>query len=184
MARLLVGDPHANPAPFMGPVIDNDAADHLQEGFLALLMKGGRPIVQLERPSEDLPFLSPALIDVTDVRDRPDDELFGPLLQLIRVPDFDAALIEANNTRYGLAASLIGGSPELYDRFWANSRAGIVNWNKPTSGASSSAPFGGVGLSGNHRPSAYYAADYCAYPVASSEEENARAAIGIGLRQD
>lgn len=184
MARLIVGDPHANPAPFMGPVIDNEAADHLQEGFLGLLMKGGRPIVQMERPAEDLPFLSPALIDVTDVRDRPDDELFGPMLQMIRVPDFDAALIEANNTRYGLSASLIGGSPQLYDRFWANSRAGIVNWNKPTSGASSSAPFGGVGLSGNHRPSAYYAADYCAYPVVSSEEENARAAIGIGLKQD
>lgn len=184
MARLIVADPHANPAPFMGPVIDNEAADHLQEAFLGLLMKGGRPIIQLERPTDDLPFLSPALIDVTDVRDRPDEEMFGPVLQMIRVPDFDAALIEANNTRYGLSASLIGGSPQLYDRFWANSRAGIVNWNKPTSGASSSAPFGGVGLSGNHRPSAYYAADYCAYPVVSSEEENARAAIGVGLRQD
>ena len=184
MARLIVGEPHSAPAPFMGPVIDNEAADQLQESFLALLLKGGRPIVQMERPLEDRPFLHPALLDVTDVKDRPDDELFGPLLQMIRVPDFDAALTEANNTRYGLSASLIGGSPQLYDRFWANSRAGIVNWNKPTNGASSSAPFGGIGLSGNHRPSAYYAADYCAYPVVSSEEENARASIGIGLRQD
>ena len=184
MARLIVGEPHSAPAPFMGPVIDNEAADQLQESFLELLLKGGRPIVQMERPLEDRPFLHPALIDVTDVKERPDIELFGPLLQMIRVPDFDAALIEANNTRYGLSASLIGGSPQLYDRFWANSRAGIVNWNKPTNGASSSAPFGGIGLSGNHRPSAYYAADYCAYPVVSSEEENARASIGIGLRQD
>ena len=184
MARLIVGEPHSAPAPFMGPVIDNEAADQLQESFLELLLKGGRPIVQMERPLEDRPFLHPALIDVTDVKERPDIELFGPLLQMIRVPDFDAALTEANNTRYGLSASLIGGSPQLYDRFWANSRAGIVNWNKPTNGASSSAPFGGIGLSGNHRPSAYYAADYCAYPVVSSEEENARASIGIGLRQD
>lgn len=184
MARLIVGEPHSKPAPFMGPVIDNEAADGLQESFLALLMKGGRPIVQMERPIENRPFLHPALIDVTEVKDRPDIELFGPMLQMIRVPDFDAALMEANNTRYGLSASLIGGSPQLYDRFWANSRAGIVNWNKPTNGASSSAPFGGVGLSGNHRPSAYYAADYCAYPVVSSEEENARGSIGIGLRQD
>ena len=184
MARLIVGEPHSAPAPFMGPVIDNEAADQLQESFLELLLKGGRPIVQMERPLEDRPFLHPALMDVTEVKDRPDIELFGPLLQMIRVPDFDAALIEANNTRYGLSASLIGGSPQLYDRFWANSRAGIVNWNKPTNGASSSAPFGGIGLSGNHRPSAYYAADYCAYPVVSSEEENARASIGIGLRQD
>ncbi len=184
MARLIVAEPHSTPQPFMGPVIDNEAADGLQESFLALLMKGGVPIVQMERPLENRPFLHPSLIDVTDVKDRPDIELFGPMLQLIRVPDFDAALVEANNTRYGLSASLVGGSPQLYDRFWANSRAGIVNWNKPTNGASSAAPFGGIGLSGNHRPSAYYAADYCAYPVVSSEEENARGSIGIGLRQD
>jgi succinylglutamic semialdehyde dehydrogenase len=184
MGRLIVAEPHSVPAPFMGPVIDNEAADGLQESFLALIMRGGRPIVQLERPLDDFPFLSPALIDVTEVKERPDMELFGPLLQMVRVPDFDAALAEANNTRFGLSASLIGGSPELYDRFWANSRAGIVNWNKPTSGASSSAPFGGIGLSGNHRPSAYYAADYCAYPVVSSEEDNPRASIGIGLRHD
>ena len=109
-------------------------------------------------------------------------ELFGPILQVIRATDFDAAIAEANNTRYGLSASLISQTPELYDRFWANARAGIVNWNKPTNGASSAAPFGGIGWSGNHRPSAYYAADYCAYPVVSNEADSARASIGVGLR--
>jgi len=180
--RLIVGDPHANPPPFMGPVIDNDAADRLQEGFLDLMIKGGRPLKHLDRPQPERPFLTPAVIDVTEVRDRPDAELFGPVLQVIRVADFDAALAEANATRYGLAASLVGGSPQLYDRFWANMRAGVVNWNKPTNGAPSNAPFGGIGLSGNHRPSAYYAADYCAYPVTSAEAEQPRASIGIGLR--
>jgi succinylglutamic semialdehyde dehydrogenase len=180
--RLIVAEPHAQPAPFMGPVIDNEAADRLQEGFLDLMIKGGRPLKHLDRPQPDRPFLTPAIIDVTDVRDRPDDELFGPVLQVIRVADFDAALAEANATRYGLAASLVGGSPQLYDRFWANVRAGVVNWNKPTNGAPSNAPFGGIGLSGNHRPSAYYAADYCAYPVTSSEAEQPRASIGLGLR--
>ncbi|MFN3944639.1 MAG: succinylglutamate-semialdehyde dehydrogenase [Allosphingosinicella sp.] len=180
--RLIVDHPHANPAPFMGPVIDNDAADQLQEAFLDLMGKGGRALKRLDRVSDDRPFLTPAVIDVTDVAQRPDVELFGPVLQIIRVPDFDAALAEANATRYGLAASLVGGSPQLYDRFWANTRAGVINWNKPTNGAPSNAPFGGVGLSGNHRPSAYYAADYCAYPVTSSEAESVRASIGVGLR--
>ncbi len=180
--RLILGEPHSDPAPFLGPVIDNRTADGLSEAFLSLMMKGGRPIKHLERPIEGRPFLKPALIDVTDVADRPDEEMFGPILQIIRVPDFEAALIEANNTRYGLSASLIGGSPQLYDQFWANIRAGIVNWNRPTNGASSAAPFGGIGLSGNHRPSAYYAADYCAYPVVSAETEQARASIGVGLR--
>jgi succinylglutamic semialdehyde dehydrogenase len=180
--RLIVGEPHATPAPFMGPVIDNEVADGLEESFLALALKGGQPIKRLERPLPNRPFLTPAIIDVTNVKDRPDIELFGPLLQVIRVETFEDALAEANDTRYGLSASLIGGAPQLYDQFWANIRAGMVNWNRPTNGAPSNAPFGGVGLSGNHRPSAYYAADYCAYPVVSVEDEQARASIGIGLR--
>jgi succinylglutamic semialdehyde dehydrogenase len=179
--RLIVDHPHANPPPFMGPVIDNDAADRLQEAFLELMGKGGRAIRRLDRPDDSRPFLTPALIDVTEIERRPDAELFGPVLQIVRVADFDAAVAEANATRYGLSASLVGGGPELYDRFWSGVRAGIINWNGPTNGAPSKAPFGGIGLSGNHRPSAYYAADYCAYPVTSSEAETARATIGIGL---
>ena len=149
---------------------------------MALMMKGGKPIRRLDRPYDDRPYLTPALIDVTAVKDRPDEELFGPVLQMIRVKDFDAAIDEANNTRFGLAASLIGGTPAMYDNFWANVRAGVINWNKPTNGAPSTAPFGGVGLSGNHRPSAFYAADYAAYPVTSSEAAQPRAKIGEGLR--
>jgi succinylglutamic semialdehyde dehydrogenase len=181
--RLIVDDPHADPQPFMGPVIDNEVADMLTESFVTLMSRGGRPIRHMQRPKPDLPFLTPGLIDVTTMNDRPDIELFGPILQIIRVASFEAAIVEANNTRYGLSASLISQNPKLYDQFWANARAGIVNWNKPTNGASSSAPFGGIGWSGNHRPSAYYAADYCAYPVVSSEAEQARASIGIGLRE-
>ncbi|AJR24963.1 MULTISPECIES: succinylglutamate-semialdehyde dehydrogenase [Sphingobium] len=180
--RLIVDHPHADPAPFMGPVIDNQAADHLTESFLYLMSNGGKPIKHMVRTTKGLPFVTPAIIDVTAMAERPDVELFGPLLQVVRVPDFASAIREANNTRYGLSAALIGGSPEQYNQFWANIRAGIVNWNRPTNGASSSAPFGGVGISGNHRPSAYYAADYCAYPVVSVEIEQPRASIGIGLK--
>ena len=68
-----------------------------------------------------------------------------------------------------IAAGLLSEDETLWKRFLAFARAGIVNWNRPTTGAASTAPFGGIGKSGNHRPSAYYAADYCAYPVASIE---------------
>lgn len=180
--RLIVGDPLAGQQPFMGPVIDNQAADQLMESFLALMTAGGRPLAHMRRLYPDLPFLTPGIIDTTDVPERPDIELFGPLLQVIRVPDLDSAIAEANNTRFGLSASLIGGTPDDYGRFWANIRAGIINWNRPTNGASSAAPFGGIGLSGNHRPAAYYAADYCAYPVASNEMDQPRANIGVGLK--
>ncbi len=182
--RLLIDEPHAEPAPFMGPVIDENAADGLTESFLALMSQGGRPIRHMTRPIKGRPFVSPGIIDVTPLRERPDIELFGPLLQVVRIGSFEAAIDEANNTRFGLSASLIGGTPEQYNEFWANSRAGVVNWNQPTNGASSSAPFGGIGLSGNHRPSAYYAADYCAYPVVSTEAEIPRAMIGVGLRDE
>ena len=181
VSRIIVDEPFADPAPFMGPVIDNMAAEQLVESFLYFLSNGGKAIRHMTRPKDDLPFLSPAIIDTTEMADRPDVELFGPLLQVIKVKDFDAAIKEANRTRFGLSASLIGGSPQDYNRFWANVRAGIINWNRPTNGASSSAPFGGLGLSGNHRPAAFYAADYCAYPVASTEMEQPRATIGVGL---
>ena len=181
--RIIVGAPFDDPTPFMGPVIDNNAADGLTESFLYLLSHGGKAIKHLIRPRDDLPFLSPAIIDISGVNDRPDIELFGPLLQVSQASDLDEAIAEANNTRFGLSASLVGGTPQEYNRFWANVRAGVINWNRPTNGASSAAPFGGVGLSGNHRPSAYYAADYCAYPVASTELEQPRAMIGVGLRE-
>ncbi|WP_374525905.1 succinylglutamate-semialdehyde dehydrogenase [Sphingopyxis sp.] len=180
--RLIVDHPHADPAPYMGPVIDNEAADGLTESFLILMSNGGQVIRHMSRPIEGRPFLTPGIIDVTAMPERPDIELFGPLLQVIRVDSFEAAIAEANNTAFGLSASLIGGTPQLYDQFWANARAGVINWNRPTNGASSAAPFGGIGLSGNHRPSAFYAADYCAYPVASAESDAMRASIGVGLR--
>jgi succinylglutamic semialdehyde dehydrogenase len=110
-------------------------------------------------------------LDVSEVTNLPDEEIFGPLLLIQRAADLDQAIALANKTRYGLAAGLIGGDRSQYEYFRNRIRAGIVNWNRPTIGASSAAPFGGVGDSGNHRPSAFYAADYSAYPVASLEGE-------------
>ncbi|RIV85237.1 succinylglutamate-semialdehyde dehydrogenase [Aurantiacibacter xanthus] len=181
--RIVIGAPFDDPQPFMGPVIDMHTADQLTESFLYLISNGGKAISHMRRPREGLPFVTPALVDVTGMAERPDVELFGPLLQVVRVDDFDAAIAEANNTRFGLSASLVGGDPAQYNRFWANIRAGIVNWNRPTNGASSAAPFGGVGFSGNHRPAAFYAADYCAYPVTSTEMEQPRASVGVGFRE-
>jgi succinylglutamic semialdehyde dehydrogenase len=163
--RLQVGLPAQN--PFIGPLIHRAAAKqvlHVQSRLHAL---GGKSLVEMVPAEPGLPFLRPGIVDVSAVDERPDEEVFGPLLQVIRVASFDQALAEANRTRFGLAAGLIGGSEADWQKFRRRIRAGVVNWNRPTTGASSAAPFGGVGISGNHRPSAYYAADYCAYPVAS-----------------
>lgn len=167
--RLRVGAPTDRPEPFMGPVISDDAADQLLRMQDDLLTRGAVALVAMQRLRTGTALVSPGVVDVTVVADRADEELFGPLLQLVRVPDFDAALREANATQFGLAAGLISDDRTLYERFRDTVRAGILNWNQPLTGASSAAPFGGVGRSGNHRPSAYFAADYCSYPVASIE---------------
>ena len=65
--RLIVGAPFDTPSPFMGPVIDNAAADGLTESFVYLLSNGGRAIKHMARLREDLPFVSPAIIDVTKI---------------------------------------------------------------------------------------------------------------------
>lgn len=167
--KLRVGAYDDTPEPFMGPLISNREAERLLAAQDALIAQGAKAVVAMKRLRENLPFLSPGLLDVTAVKNREDREYFGPLLQIIRVKDVDAAIAEANNTRFGLAAGLVSDDASLYARFISEIRAGVVNWNRPTNGASSALPFGGVGVSGNHRPSAYYAADYCAYPMASME---------------
>lgn len=182
--RIIVDHPHAEPAPYMGPMISNDAADDVTASFLDMMAKGGQIIRPMTRPDPERPFLTPGIIDMTRVAEPTDAEFFGPLLQVYRAESFEEAIELANASRYGLSATLIGGSPSHYDQFWANIRAGVINWNRPTNEIASNAPFGGIGLSGNHRPSAFYAADYCAYPVASAEIDTMRASIGIGLRTD
>lgn len=167
---IKVGAYTEKPEPFMGPLISNLAANHVITAYDLLIHEGAKALVPLNRVFDNLPFLSPALLDVSTVKAHMDEEIFGPLLQLIWVDDFDAALLEANKTAYGLAAGLLCDNEELYHHFLHKIKAGVINWNRPLTGASSSAPFGGLGHSGNHRPSAYYAADYCAYPVASLEE--------------
>lgn len=171
-ASIKVGRFDEQPAPFMGSVISLAAAEHLLKAQEQLLANGAVALLAMSQPLEGAALLTPGILDVSGVAQRPDEEFFGPLLQVIRYGDFDEAVREANATQYGLAAGLLSDSRERFEGFLLDSRAGIVNWNKQLTGAASSAPFGGIGASGNHRPSAYYAADYCAYPVASLESES------------
>nr|WP_314900322.1 succinylglutamate-semialdehyde dehydrogenase [uncultured Deefgea sp.] len=170
-AALKVGAWDAEPQPFMGGVISLAAADALLAAQTNLLAQGAVSLLVMTRIQTGTALLSPGILDVTAVSDLPDEEYFGPLLQVQRYESFNEALVLANRTQFGLAAGLLSDSREQYELFWREARAGIVNWNKPLTGASSAAPFGGIGASGNHRASAYYAADYCAYPVASLEAE-------------
>jgi succinylglutamic semialdehyde dehydrogenase len=168
-SKLVVGPSDAEPQPFMGPVVSSAIAKRLVQAQHDMVAKGGKLLLEMKLLQEGTGFVSAGIVDTTNAAGIPDEEWFGPLLQVIRVADFDAAIKAANNTGYGLASGLLSDDESLWKKYQVLARAGIVNWNRPTTGAASSAPFGGVGKSGNHRPSAYYAADYCAYPVASIE---------------
>ena len=167
---LKVGAYTERPEPFMGPVIRYEhALKHLASQD-KLIKLGGKSLLTMTLLHENTGLLSPGIIDVTDLHELPDEEIFAPFAQIIRYATFDEALERANQTHYGLAAGLISDNHAYYQRFYETIHAGLINWNKPTTGASSQLPFGGIGYSGNHRPSAYFAADYCAYPVACQEK--------------
>lgn len=175
--QIAVGPATLTPEPFMGPLVNAEAADRAVKFEQGLLAMGARSIVAVKRAGA---VVHPGIVDVTGLSP-PDEELFGPVLQVYRASDFDHALDLANATRFGLAGGLISDDPALWARVKQELRAGVLNWNRPTTGASSALPFGGPGLSGSLRPSAYYAADYAAYPVASQISDKAAAIAAPGL---
>lgn len=158
--RLAVGRWNDEPAPFYSSLISTAAADKVLEAQGRLT---GSPVVACRRSDRSAALLSPGLFETSAGSD---EEIFGPLLQVSFVDTFDQAVAAANATKYGLSAGLLSDNATLWDRFRLQARAGVLTLNRPTTGASSELPFGGVGNSGNHRPSAYFAADYCSYPVA------------------
>ncbi|MBU3002267.1 succinylglutamate-semialdehyde dehydrogenase [Paraglaciecola arctica] len=170
--NIQVGMYDAETQPFMGAMVSKHAASLMVLAQQQLLELGATSLVELKHLDTESGFVSPGIVDVTNIlKDMPDEEHFGPLLKVIRYSDFDQAIDEANNTSFGLSAGLLADNQADYEHFYQRIRAGIVNWNRPITGASGAAPFGGIGDSGNHRASAYYAADYCAFPVASVELE-------------
>lgn len=97
-------------------------------------------------------------------------EIFGPNVAIYKSSDFDETLNMVNSTGYGLVMSLFSKNKSLYEESLLKARVGLLNWNRTTNGASSRLPFGGMGKSGNDRPSADYAIQYCTVPVASLED--------------
>jgi succinylglutamic semialdehyde dehydrogenase len=180
--RLRVGAPLDEPEPYMGALINNTQAEHVLQAQSRLRGLGARSLVEATRLHAELPFLSPGVVDVTAVSGVPDEEVFGALLQVIRVRDLDEAVLVANDTAYGLSAGLLSDRAGHYEYVYPRLKAGILNYNRPLTGAASAAPFGGPGRSGNYRPSAYYAADYCAYPVATLAGEQAGGVSLPGLQ--
>ncbi|SAK97813.1 succinylglutamic semialdehyde dehydrogenase [Caballeronia arationis] len=182
-SKIRYGAFDADPQPFMGAVVSARAAAKLVAAQTQLIEAGAKPVLEMTQRDSRLGLVSPAILDVTSARNIPDEEHFGPMLQVTRYTTIDDAIKRANDTAYGLSAGLLADDESAWTHFQRTIRAGIVNWNRPTNGASSAAPFGGIGRSGNQRPSAYYAADYCSYPMASVESAQLQmpASVSPGL---
>lgn len=187
-SNLLIGDPRAPEPVFMGPIISEQALDAVLRFQERVASNGGRVLMESTRmPDREGWFITPGIIEVDRFTLGCDDagcdeEVFGPLLRISIANSFDDALEQANATRYGLSASIFTADESLHDRFLNECRAGCRNINCGTAGASSKLPFGGLGLSGNHRPAGAFSLDYTAYPVASMIETGDDCAIPSGMR--
>jgi succinylglutamic semialdehyde dehydrogenase len=165
--KLTSGSWDADPQPFMGPMIHTNAVGDIMRGQKNLVSLGGKILKEFKQIDGIVsPFVEPGIIDVTDIKDLPDEEYFGPLLQIIRTKDFAEAIEVANDTKYGLVSGIITSERELFIQASEEFKTGIVNWNRPTTGCASVVPFGGMGWSGNNRPSGYTTIEHCGHPVA------------------
>ncbi len=169
LPQIRVGHYTQQPEPFLGPVISTAAADRVLAWQEELAQRGGSILVPVEKAENSETLLRPGLMDATSIKDRPDVEIFGPFLQLIRVDDLDEAIIEASRTVYGLAAGIFSEYEEDYETFRNRIRAGIVNWNQPLTGAAPRPPSAAWARAAITTRATYFAADYCSYPVASME---------------
>lgn len=170
--NIKVGKPEDSEEPFMGSLQCRDLVDKIINKQNDLITKGAKVLLESKRISElGAAFITPGIIDVTDIENLIDEEIIGPFIQVTRVNNFRQALNVANNTCYGLAAGIITEDRKLYETFEKEIKAGIISWNKQLTGASKFAPFGGIKDSGNYRPSGFLATDYCVYATASTECE-------------
>jgi succinylglutamic semialdehyde dehydrogenase len=171
----------------MGPVISDQARRAVLD-FQSAAAKAGAevliPATALDQPGW---YLSPGILRVdrfTTAATGPgsDTEIFGPLLRISIADSLDDCLSQTNATAFGLAASIFTKDPAAISRFLSEARAGCININTGTAGASSKLPFGGLGHSGNHRPAGAFSLDYCAYPVAGMIEQADAAQLTPGMR--
>lgn len=185
-STLLVGPGRAAEPVFMGPLVSEQAVDAVLAFQRDLVKAGGKALLEASRidtPSRGH-FISPGVVEVERFTLDRDCEVFGPLAQIAVFDSLDEAIAQANATQYGLAASIFTTSDAAYEQFFRECRAGCINRNTGTAGASSKLPFGGLGHSGNNRPAGAYSVDYCAYPVANMIEKSDVAAVPEGVNWD
>lgn len=154
-----------DPAVQVGPLINARAVDKVARYVDIGRDEGARLVCGGERATgpglEHGHFFTPTILDGVDPMSRlGQEEVFGPVLAVIRVPDYDAAITAANQVRYGLSSSLYTRDANTAFRAMRDLSTGIVYINAGTIGAETHLPFGGTRQTGNgHREAGHAALD-------------------------
>lgn len=171
--KLTIG--HWSENPFMGPLINQQAV----EKYIRFQEIANREKCEsmMRGKALDLKYkgyyVTPSIHLVNEYDPKSvyqKSEIFGPNVAIYKVNDFDRTLEIVNSTGYGLVMALFTKDQSIYQKALLEARVGLLNLNRTTNGASSKLPFGGMGKSGNDRPSADGAIQYCTIPVASLED--------------
>eukprot|EP01047_Picozoa_sp_COSAG01_P017684 COSAG01_NODE_941_length_12576_cov_118.998557_4_plen_491_part_00 len=168
--RLKIGSRYSQ--ALMGPVISKQSREVLLQKQQQYIGLGAKVLLKMKSVGLKGAYLSPGILDASHLSHCEDEELFGPLLQVRWVDDLDQAIFEANQSRFGLSATLLSNDKKEFDYFYKHINAGVINWNCPSTGASGLAPFCGVGASGNHRAAGYFMVDSCVQPIASTQSNS------------
>jgi acyl-CoA reductase-like NAD-dependent aldehyde dehydrogenase len=145
---LRIGDPR-DPATQLGPAIDAGQLDTTLRYLDLGTREGARLLYGGERLTEGAlgrgHFLRPAIFSGVDPRSRlAQEEVFGPLLAVIEVDDFDQAVETANAVRFGLSASICTKDLSRALEYVQRAEAGVIMVNLPSAGIEYQIPFGGV----------------------------------------
>lgn len=180
--RLAIG--HWRDPVYMGPLISAEAVEKYIR-FQEIAKREGAESLMRGKALDLNPrgyYVTPSIhlvekFDPKSVYQK--SEIFGPNVAIYTVDDFDEALAINNASGFGLVMSLFTQNRALFDRALIEAQVGVLNLNRTTNGASSKLPFGGMFKSGNDRPSAHFAVQYCTVPVASLEDTTPFSASGV-----
>jgi aldehyde dehydrogenase (NAD+) len=146
---MKVGDP-LDDEVLVGPVVNKSQYESILEALETARGDGRVVLDGGATGSEDEGYyISPAIVaDVDNSSVTAQEEIFGPVLAVIKARDFDHAVELANGTRFGLTAGIATRSLRYAHEFVARSDSGLVNVNVPTAGLEFQVPFGGNKESG------------------------------------
>jgi RHH-type proline utilization regulon transcriptional repressor/proline dehydrogenase/delta 1-pyrroline-5-carboxylate dehydrogenase len=147
-AKSLKIGPPADPQNFIGPVIDGEAKERI-ENYIDIGTKEAEPALQMAAPDDGF-FVGPAIFSEVAPQSRlAQEEIFGPVLSIIRARDFDHALEIANDSSFALTGGIFSRSPAHIELARREFRVGNLYINRGITGAVvERQPFGGLKLSG------------------------------------